>query len=67
MAELDCPPNWVSNEPVLCGSEGIPVGEAFGSETWGEVVVGRIPEVASFPESMTHVAQYLADVGIQAE
>lgn len=27
MAELGCPPTWVSNETLVCGSEGITVGE----------------------------------------
>lgn len=29
MAELGCPTTWVSSETVVCGSEGITVGEVI--------------------------------------
>lgn len=49
MAELGCSPMWVTNEAVLCGLEGIRVGEVIISVTLCETVLDRTPEVSPFP------------------
>ena len=56
MVELGCPPTWVSNETVVCGSEGKLVDEVIISETLVVMLVDRTPGVASISELVSHGA-----------
>ena len=54
MGELEFPPTWVSNETVVCGSEGKLVDEVIISETLVVMLVDRTPGVASISELVFH-------------
>lgn len=49
MVDLGCSPMWVTSETVLCGLEGVRVGEVIISVILCEMVLDRTPEVPSFP------------------